>query len=100
MKEVEDKLLSQKELAERWGVTVASIENWRKEGLIQAAKGVPVIRFTMQHILELEGVKLEKFSPLLKRKMERELEELREENQRLKKIIGNVLAETSQVIGL
>ena len=54
----------------------------------------------MQHILELEGVKLEKFSPLLKRKMERELEELREENQRLKKIIGNVLAETSQVIGL
>jgi len=54
----------------------------------------------MQHILELEGVKLEQFSPLLKRRMERELEELREENQRLKKIIGNVLAETSQVIGI
>ena len=95
-----DKLLSQKDLAERWQVTEESIRNWRNDGIIQQAKGVPVIRFTMQHILELEGVKLEKFSPLLKRKMERELEELREENQRLKKIIGNILAETSQVIGI
>jgi DNA topoisomerase IA len=93
-------LLTQSELAERWQVTEESIRKWRNEGIIQTAKGVPVIRFTMQHILELEGVKLEKFSPLLKRKMEQELEELREENQRLKKIIGNVLAETSQVIGL
>jgi hypothetical protein len=95
-----DKLLSQKDLAERWQVSEESIRNWRNEGIIQAAKGVPVIRFTMQHILELEGVKLEKFSPLLKRKMEREIEELTAENQKLKKIISNVLAETSQVIGL
>ncbi len=93
-------LLTQSELAQRWQVSEESIRNWRNEGIIQTAKGVPVIRFTMQHILELEGVKLEKFSPLLKRKMEQELEELREENQRLKKIIGNVLAETSQVIGI
>ena len=95
-----EKLLSQKDLAERWQVSEESIRNWRNEGIIQAAKGVPVIRFTMQHILELEGVKLEKFSPLLKRKMEREIEELTAENQKLKKIISNVLAETSQVIGL
>lgn len=95
-----DKLLTQKDLAERWQVTEESIRNWRNEGIIQTAKGVPVIRFAMQHILELEGVKLEQFSPLLKRRMERELEELREENQRLKKIIGNMLAEASQVIGI
>ena len=97
---MENKLLTQKDLAERWQVTEESIRNWRNEGIIQTAKGVPVIRFTMQHILELEGVKLEQFSPLLKRRMERELEELREENQRLKKIIGNMLAEASQVIGI
>ena len=95
-----DKLLSQKDLAERWQVTEESIRNWRNQGIIQPVKGLPVIRFTMQHILELEGVKLEQFSPLLKRRMERELEELREENQKLKKIIGNILAETSQVIGI
>ena len=94
-------LLTQSELAQRWQVTEESIRNWRNEGLIQTAKGVPVNQVpTMQHILELEGVKLEQFSPLLKRRMERELEELREENQKLKKILGNVLAETSQVIGI
>lgn len=95
-----DKLLSQKDLAERWQVTEESIRNWRNEGIIQPAKGLPVIRFTMQHILELEGVQLEKFSPLLKRQMEREIEGLKEENQQLKRILGNVLAETSKVIGL
>lgn len=95
-----DSLLTQKELAERWQVTEESIRKWRNEGIIQQAKGVPVIRFAMQHILELEGVQLEKFSPLLKRKLERELEELQEENQKLKRILGNVLAETSEVIGL
>lgn len=94
------KLLTQKDLAKRWGVTVASIENWRKEGLIQTAKGVPVIRFTPEHIAELEGVELKQFSPLLKRRMEREMEDLREENRKLKGIISNILAETSQVIGL
>ena len=93
-------LLTQSELAQRWQVTEESIRNWRNEGIIQPAKGVPVIRFTMQHILELEGVQLEKFSPLLKRKLERELEELQEENQKLKRILGNVLAETSKVIGI
>jgi DNA-binding transcriptional MerR regulator len=97
---MDDRLLTQKELAERWQVTEESIRNWRKEGLIQSAKGVPAVRFSMQHILELEGVELEQFSPILKRKMERELAELREENRKLKGIIGKVLAETSQVIGL
>lgn len=97
---MDDRLLTQKELAERWQVTEESISNWRKEGLIQSAKGVPAVRFSMQHILELEGVELEQFSPILKRKMERELAELREENRKLKGIIGKVLAETSQVIGL
>ena len=93
-------LLTQSELAQRWQVTEESIRNWRNEGIIQTAKGVPVIRFTMQHILELEGVQLEKFSPLLKRKLEREIEELQEENQKLKRILGNVLVETSKVIGI
>ena len=97
---MDDRLLTQKDLAERWGVTEESIRNWRNEGIIQQVKGIPVIRFTMQHILELEGVKLEQFSPLLKRRMEREMEELKEENQKLKKILGNVLKETSQVIGI
>ena len=94
-----NELLTQAELAERWKVTEESIRNWRNQGILQPVKGIPVIRFSVPYILEMEGVKLDQYSPLLKRRMEREMDELKKENQRLKKIIGNVLAETSQVIG-
>jgi DNA-binding transcriptional regulator YhcF (GntR family) len=100
MVKMQDKLLTQRDLAERWQVSEQTIRNWRQEGIIQTVKGLPAPRFSMQHILELEGVKLEKFSPLLKKQMEKEIEKLKEENLKLKKIISNVLAETSQVIGM
>ena len=95
-----DKLLTQKDLAERWQVSEQTIRIWRQEGIIQPVKGIPVPRFSMQHILELEGEELEKFSPILKKQMEREIEKLQEENQRLKNILGRILAEASQVIGI
>ncbi|MDF2881713.1 MAG: hypothetical protein K0R54_2270 [Clostridiaceae bacterium] len=95
-----DKLLTQQELAERWQVSVRAIENWRKDGIIQPAKGVPAIRFTEQHILELEGVKLDRMSPLERRRLELEIEKLRLQNEKLKGIIGKVLAETSQIISM
>ena len=95
-----DKHLTQKDLAKRWQVTEATIKNWRDEGILQPVKGLPVIRFTEQYVSELEGVKLERFSPLEKRRMERRLEQLEKENGELKGIISKVLAETSKVINL
>lgn len=95
---MERRLLTQQDLADRWQVTVKSIENWRKEGVIQQAKGIPAIRFTPEHIAELEGVELNRFSPLERKRMEKELKELREENQELKEIISNMLAQASRVI--
>ncbi len=93
-----DKLLTQQDLAERWQVSVRSIEEWRKQGVLQPAKGIPTIRFTPQYIAEPEGVELERFSPLEKRRMERELEELREENSRLKSIVMRFMTETAGLI--
>ena len=95
-----DKLLTQKDLAERWQVSKRTIENYRLERIIIPVKGIPAIRFTMQHVLELEGVKLEKFSPIERRRMEMELEELKKQNEILKGILTNVLVETSKVINL
>lgn len=94
------KLLTQQDLAERWKVDVSTITNWRKEGIITPAKGIPAIRFTEQHILELEGVKLEKVSPLMYRKLEKEKEQLEEENRRLKEIVRNVLVEVSPIVNI
>ncbi len=95
-----DKLLTQKDLAKRWQVTEATIKNWRDEGILQPVKGIPVIRFTEQYVSELEGVKLERFSPLEKRRMERRLEQLEKENEVLKGIISEVLASTAKVVNL
>ncbi|MBU5312304.1 helix-turn-helix domain-containing protein [Tissierella carlieri] len=94
------KLLTQQDLAERWQVDVSTITNWRKEGILQPIKGIPAIRFTEEHIAELEGVKLERFSPLERRKIESELEELRLQNEKLKEVLGNILTESSKVINL
>lgn len=94
---MEDKLLTQQDLANRWKVDVSSITNWRKEGILTPCKGLPVIRFSLQYILELEGVKLEKVSPLMYRKLERELEETKQENEKLKGILAKITAEASQI---
>lgn len=95
---MERRLLTQKELAARWQVAESSISTWRKEGVIQQAKGIPAIRFTPEHIAELEGVELNRFSPLERKRMERELEELRAENRELKEILGKALAELAPAV--
>lgn len=95
-----DKLLTQQDIAKRWQVSIRAIENWRKSGVIQPVKGIPAIRFTEQHILELEGVKLDRMSSLERRRLELENEKLRLENEKLRGIISKVLAETSQIIAM
>lgn len=92
------KLLTQQDLADRWQVSVRAIENWRKEGVLQPAKGVPAIRFAPEYIAELEGVELKKTSPLQVKRLEQKLEKLQQENRELKGILSRVLAETSKVI--
>lgn len=101
------KLLTQQDLAERWQCDIRSVENKRKQGILVPCKNVPGIRFTEQHILELEGIKLDKMSPLERRRLEKEISELQleierlnKEKEQLKGIIANVLAETSQVFNL
>lgn len=91
------KLLTQQNLADRWQVSVRAIENWRKEGILQPAKDVPVIRFSEEYIAELEGIELKKTSPLQVKRMEREIEALRLENEELKSILARITAEASKI---
>ena len=93
-------LLTQKDLAERWQMSVKSIEEYRKAGIIPIVEGLPAIRFNLQTILEIEGTKLEKFTPLERRRMERELNEIKEENKRLKNILSDALRSLAPVINM
>ncbi|MBE1302894.1 histidine kinase [Clostridium botulinum] len=97
---MDHKLLTQKDLAERWQISVKAIESYRQQGLITPIEGLPSIRFNPQHIAELEGTKLERFSPLERRRMERELEQLKQENEKLKGILSQTLANLAPVINL
>ncbi|MBB6622066.1 histidine kinase [Clostridium gasigenes] len=94
-----EQLLTQKDLAERWQLSVQAIENYRKEGTITPVKGIPAIRFTLQHIQELEGINVERFSPLEKKRLESEFEKINKQNAELKSILGRVLAESSKIVG-
>ena len=93
-----DKLLTQQDLADRWQVTVRAIENWRREGVITPAKGIPAIRFTPEHVAQLEGVELKAVSPLQVKRLERELEAVRTENEELRGVIARVLATAAEAI--
>lgn len=95
-----EKLLTQKDLAERWQLSVKAIERCRGEGVITPVKGVPGIRFSPTEIEALEGVAPSRFSPLERKKMEREIEALKVENQLLKQITGNILSEASKIISV
>ena len=95
-----DKLLTQKDLAERWQMSIKSIEEYRKAGIIPAVEGIPSIRFNPKVIMELEGTKLDRFSPLERRRIERELEQLKQENEQLKSILSKTLANLAPVLSL
>ncbi|PIH05219.1 histidine kinase [Clostridium combesii] len=97
---MDNKLLTQKDLAERWQVSIKAIETYRQQGIITPVESLPSIRFNLQHIAELEGTKLERFSPLERRRMEREMESLKQENEKLKGILSKVLSDVSEVINL
>lgn len=91
-------VLTQQELAERWGVTVKALTDWRNDKVLQPIQGIPAIRFSKEYIEKMEGVTLEKFSPLERKRMESEIEKLQNQNIELKKILGNVLTESSKII--
>lgn len=85
-----DKLLTKSDLATKWQVSEHAIDDYRAKGIITPVKGLPSIRFTPQHIAEIEGVKLERFSPLERRRLEREIEELKLQLKKAEEIIAKV----------
>lgn len=97
---MEKVLLTQKELAERWNCSVQSIEGHRKSGILKQCPNVPGIRYHIDHIMELEEVKLEKFSPVYRRKLENENEQLKQELDKYKQIVADIFKQTSGFVSV
>lgn len=95
-----ERLLRKKDVASRWQVSERTIDNYIKNGILQPVKTLSIVRFTEEHIRELEGVKLDRMSPLERRRLESDIEKLKLENEKLKGIIKNILTEASSIISL
>jgi DNA-binding transcriptional MerR regulator len=80
-----DKLLTKKDLAARWGVTTTTIDRWVKDGIISPVKGLPSVRFNLEHVLKLEGTEIGKLSPLERKRLLRKIEQLEIEKEKLEK---------------
>lgn len=92
-----EQLLTKRDLAKRWQISEDTVDRYRKEGIITPVAGIPAVRFTLQHIMELEGTKPEKFSPLEKRRLEREVQTLKAENDQMRSAIAQILNTTAEV---
>ena len=96
----DEKLISVKELAYKWGKNEDTIRRYITEGVITPCKDVPGIMFHPKYISKLEGVELERFSPLEKKRLENENRELKKRITQLKSVLTNILRESSKIVDL
>lgn len=94
------KLISIKELAIRWGKDEGTIRRYIREGIITPCTGVPGLMFHPELIEKLEGVNINPMSPIERRNLLRQIDSLKIQNENLKKVLGNILSESSKVINL
>ncbi len=93
-----EQLLTKKDLAQRWKVSLPTIDNYIADEIIAPIKNIPSIRFNPQYIAELEGVKLEKHSPLEWRRMEKELEYWKSRAEKTEEAIAKMSIIATEVI--
>jgi DNA-binding transcriptional MerR regulator len=79
------KLLTTKDLAERWRVSTTTVNRWVDDGVIPPVKGLPSKRFRLEDVLKLEGTEIGKLSPLERKRLLKEVKGLEERNKELKK---------------
>jgi transposase len=83
-------LLSVKDLSKRWQKDEGTIRRYVAEGIIVSCKGVPGMMFHPQYVSKLEGIELDKFSPIERRRMQGEIDELQQlvklQNEQLRKV--------------
>lgn len=102
---MEQSLLTKKQLAERWNISISTLDRRIREGVIKPVKGMTSIRFNIEDILQAEGTDNSKMSPFERRRLLRDKEELEEriaeleeENQNIKKQLTNVVAEIMPIL--
>jgi len=84
---MEEKLISVKDLSTKWQKDEGTIRRYVKEGILAPCSGVPGMMFHPSYIAKLEGVELERFSPLEKRRMGKDIEVLKKQVETLTEVL-------------
>lgn len=93
------KLLTKKDLAERWQLSVQAIDVYVREGVVVPIKGIPSVRFNLQYIEKIEGCIPEK-TTMRERKLEEQLEEVTRERDMLKIALSKINSTVTEAIYL
>jgi len=93
-------LLTKADLAKRWKVSEQTIDEYREKGIIKQVPKLSSIRFNPQQIEELEGTKLDRFSPLERKKLEREIETLKLKIAAYEEVRITILNVSSKIMNL
>ena len=99
---MEQSLYTVEQLCNRWNISRSTLDRWRREKKIVPVSENP-IRFTYGDILKAEVT--DKLSAFERRKLEREIEALKEENvelqgrnESIKKQLTNVMASIMAIL--
>jgi hypothetical protein len=87
--------LTKNDLCKRWQLSLQTINTYIEDGIITPIR-LPSVRFHPKHIAELEKVKLEKFSPLERRRLEKELEYWKKRAEDAEAIVAKVNIVTTE----
>jgi len=95
-----DRLLTKKDVAEFMQVSPQTVDEYIKKGVITPVKKLDCIRFNQQHIEDMAGTKIERFSPIERKRLERERDDWKIKYETLKGCINNVLPDLMRTINL
>ena len=87
-----------KDVAELLQCSESSVNNLRERGILREVKGLPDVRFNKKEVEALVGI-VDEYSPLQYRKLEKESDELLQENEKLKIIIRKITSELLVIAG-
>lgn len=89
---MEKTLISRQSLAERWDYSSTKvIETYEQQGIITRVPGLPSPRYSLEEILKIESLgKVNPLSPYERRRLEKRIEDLENENNMYKEKFSNI----------
>lgn len=97
---MEKTVLTVDEIAERWGIRAQTVRKMIQKGELPQAKRVPGVKVNIQEVLKAEETKdLNPLTAFERKRLEKDIENLKDENKKLRQILSNISVETSKFLG-